>query len=153
MENKYFFFYDGCLSNWYMESFIVDGIKYNCGEQYLMYQKAITFNDNETAGRILKERYPANQKNLGREVKNFIPEIWDNVKYNLLKEGLRLKFLQNEYLKEYLLKHKGFILVEASPTDRIWGIGFEWTNALENIDNWGENLLGKILTELSNEIE
>ena len=40
-----------------------------------------------------------------------------------MKEGLVLKFSQDEDLKEYLLNTKDKILVEASPYDSIWGIG------------------------------
>jgi ribA/ribD-fused uncharacterized protein len=153
MKITYIFFWDGMFSNWYESPFTVDGTTFNCGEQYMMYQKAITFNDADTADRILQARHPREHKALGREVKNFNSKKWDEVKYSLVKSGLREKFLQNEKLKAYLLKHKGCTMVEASPYDRIWGIGFNAGSAMENIDRWGENLLGKILTELANEIE
>jgi hypothetical protein len=86
-------------------------------------------------------------------VKNFNKEYWDSVSYDLVKKGLREKFTQNEDLKNYIKKHKGYQIVEASPYDRIWGIGYDSDHAMANIDNWGENRLGKILTDLSNEIE
>jgi ribA/ribD-fused uncharacterized protein len=125
---------------------------FNCGEQYMMYQKAITFGDNETANKILKELSPRKQKELGRQVKNFNPKVWDSLKYIIVKNGLTEKFNQNPEFKDYLLKYKGYVLVEASPYDRIWGIGFYDYEAIQNIDNWGENLLGKILTELAMEL-
>jgi len=149
---KYKFFWGGIFSNWYVSDFVVDGITYNCGEQYMMHQKALFFNDIETANEILKEIVPAFQKKLGRKVKNFDEKKWDKVKYKIVKNGLREKFTQNFYAKSQLLKFKDYQFVEASPEDRIWGIGYLSSNALENIDNWGENLLGKILTELSQEI-
>ena len=124
---------------------------FNCSEQAMMYYKALAFLDTETARKILQERHPRNQKAHGRNVKNFDPQIWDDIKYNIVKKILIAKFEVPEF-REELLKHKGKIFVEASPTDAIWGIGFSETDALSNIDNWGENLLGKILTELSNEI-
>jgi ribA/ribD-fused uncharacterized protein len=71
--------------------------------------------------------------------------------YELVKKGLREKFSQNIELKKILLSHKQFVIVEASPFDRIWGIGYGNKDAINNINNWGENLLGKILTELANE--
>ena len=80
-------------------------------------------------------------------------KIWDKIKYDLVKIGLYNRFTQDLVAKEELLKHKGKIFVEASPYDRIWGIGYTKEEAIDNIDNWGENLLGKILTELSNEIK
>lgn len=152
MNNKYKFFFKSKLGNWNITDFRVDGIRFNCGEQYMMYCKAMLFNDTETAFEIMYESEPMNHKDLGRKVKNFNPVVWDENKYDLVKTGLRAKFSQNPELKEYLLKFKGQIFVEASPFDRVWGIGYDADHALENINNWGENLLGKILTELSNEL-
>ena len=149
------FFWGGMFSNWYIsdDQFTVDGITYNCGEQYMMYQKAMTFNDKETAKKILDEIVPSEQKKLGRLVKNYNDSTWNRVRYNIVKRGLFAKFSQNENLKEYLLKYKGYQIVEASPYDRIWGIGYYEQDAINNINNWGENLLGKILTELAQEIK
>ena len=152
---NYMFFWGGMFSNWYIsdDQFTVDGITYNCGEQYMMYQKAMTFNDKETAKKILDEIVPSEQKKLGRLVKNYHDSTWNRVRYNIVKRGLFAKFSQNENLKEYLLKYKGYQIVEASPYDRIWGIGYYEQDAINNINNWGENLLGKILTELAQEIK
>ena len=152
---NYMFFWGGMFSNWYIsdDQFTVDGITYNCGEQYMMYQKAMTFNDKETAKKILDEIVPSEQKKLGRLVKNYNDSTWNRVRYNIVKRGLFAKFSQNENLKEYLLKYKGYQIVEASPYDRIWGIGYYEQDAINNINNWGENLLGKILTELAQEIK
>lgn len=149
---KYMFFWNGIFSNWHESNFEVNGVKYNCGEQYMMHQKAITFNDKEIADKILREYSPRRQKQLGREVRNFNSNQWDLIKYELVKKGLREKFNQNPKLKKYLLKYKNFQIVEASPEDRIWGIGFYDNEAIQNIQNWGENLLGKILTELAAEL-
>lgn len=147
----YSFFWGGIFSNWCPSNFVVDGIKYNCGEQYMMYQKAITFNDLENAQKILETNSPRIQKAIGRVIKNFDQKKWDEVKYELVKKGLREKFNQNPQYKRFLLNHKDCIIVEASPEDRIWGIGYDEFEAEHHMDDWGENLLGKILTELANE--
>jgi hypothetical protein len=152
MKTKYKFFWNGKFSNWHPSEFVIDGITFNCGEQMMMYKKAILFNDFETAEKILAEPHPRNQKKLGREVKNFNKLTWDDMCYDLVKDGLREKFNQNPDLKEYLLKYKGYTIVEASPEDAIWGIGFGEWEALDQIDNWGKNYLGKICTELANEL-
>jgi ribA/ribD-fused uncharacterized protein len=68
-----------------------------------------------------------------------------------VKKGLREKFSQNKDLKNFLLSYREFIIVEASPYDRIWGIGYDDRSAINNIKDWGENLLGRILNELVNE--
>ena len=149
---KYKFFWGGIFSNWYPSEFVIDDIKYSSGENFMMYQKAMLFNDTEIAALILAEPNPRNQKALGRKVKNFIPEKWSEVCYDLVKDGLRQKFLQNRELLTYLKQYKDYVIVEASPEDRIWGIGYDSENALANINNWGTNLLGKMLTELSNEL-
>jgi hypothetical protein len=149
---QYCLFYNGGFSNWHKSKFTVDGVEYNCGEQYMMHCKAIFFNDFETAQKIMATEKPSEQKALGREIKNFNSAGWDKVKYDLVKTGLREKFLQNENLKDLLMKYRGCIFVEASPYDRIWGIGYDEVEAMENMENWGLNLLGKILTELSNEL-
>ena len=150
---KYAFFWDGVFSNWHPSDFSVGGVWYNCGEQYMMHQKALTFNDEFSALKVLKQQSPSRQKQIGREVVGFIDSYWNVVKYNLVKVGLREKFSQNPALLEYLRCYKGFTVVEASPEDRVWGIGFYEQYAIENFDNWGENLLGKIITELADELE
>lgn len=72
-----------------------------------------------------------------------------------MKLAVSNKFHQNENLKKQLLdtKYDGKIFVEASPYDKIWGIGYKESEAEKNVDNWGENLLGKILTELRNQLK
>jgi ribA/ribD-fused uncharacterized protein len=89
---KYKFFWGGIFSNWYISDFIVDGITYNCGEQYMMYQKAIFFNDIKTANKILEEVVPNEQKKLGRQVKNYSDSKWSKVRYDIVKKGLKEKF-------------------------------------------------------------
>lgn len=152
MKHNYYFFWKAKIGNWTPSIFCVDGITFNCGEQYMMYKKAMLFSDFSMAEKILKESDPKTIKSLGRKVHNFNSEIWDKYKYQIVKYGLKERFIQDLVAKEALLKYKGKMFVEASPYDRIWGIGYDKDSALDNIDNWGENLLGKILTELSNEI-
>jgi ribA/ribD-fused uncharacterized protein len=155
MEKKYKFFWGGIFSNWYTgynEMFCVDNVTFISGEQYMMFKKAMFFEDVDVATEILLETDPRKQKALGRTVKNFVPEKWSEVCYEIVKKGIREKFAQNPRLLKYLLEYKGYEIVEASPEDRIWGIGFDEEHAMKNIDNWGTNYLGKILTELSNEL-
>lgn len=148
---KYHFFWKSKLSNWTTSYFTVNNIKYCCGEQYMMHSKAILFKDFEIASKILLETNPRIIKGLGRLVKNFNNKIWNDKKYEIVKYGLQKRFEQDSEFHNELLKYKSKILVEASPYDRIWGIGYSKEHALDNIANWGENLLGKILTEICNE--
>lgn len=148
MNKKYTFFWKGPLSNWHESPFILDNIKFNCGEQYMMYSKAKLFNDNIIAERILLTKNPKIQKSLGRQIKNFNNEIWDKECQNIMIKGLKVKFIQNPKCLDILYEVRNTILVEASPFDRIWGIGFDARDAMKNIDNWGENKLGKILNQV-----
>lgn len=149
----YYLFWNGVLSNWFPSKFTIDGMEFNCGEQYMMYMKAMTFKDLTTADEIMATDQPRKQKELGRQVKNYNNETWAEVRYDIVKEGLRQKFLQNEKLLDFLKGLKGVIIVEASPYDRIWGVGYAEDKALANIKDWGENLLGKVLMDITKEIE
>jgi len=152
MAIKYKFFWGGYFSNWYPSEFIVDGIKFNCGEQYMMYQKAKLFGDTNSMNAILISDSPKEQKGLGRGVKNFKADIWDEQRFGLIKIGLKEKFKQDDLFLKELLKYKGYQFVEASPFDNIWGIGYDEKNALSHMNNWGQNLLGKMLTEICEEL-
>lgn len=146
------FFWNGPFSNWHPSPFTINGMDFNCEEQHMMYWKAITFGDHDTATRIMETNQPAIQKALGRKVKNFDPEKWLNVGSDIVYKGLKAKFLQNPKLFAELKKGYGTTFVEASPVDRIWGIGYSEADALENYEDWGINILGNLLTKLSKEL-
>ncbi|KAI6171212.1 DUF1768 domain-containing protein [Aphelenchoides bicaudatus] len=141
------------FSNFYRTQFTVDGNKFYSSEQYFMYLKALQFSDNESAQKLLSERDPPKCKAIGRSVKNFDESVWNRESYEAMVKAIRAKFSQNQDLKEYLLATGTAILVEASPYDRIWGIGMAESD--ENINNpnkWnGQNLLGKALMQVRDE--
>ena len=117
-----------------------------------MSQKALLFSDPEIARSILEVKSTEKQamasvKALGRKVQNFDDAVWKKHRERIVLEGTLLKFRQNEELKEKLLETGEKTIVEASPRDRIWGIGFGEKNALGRHNKWGENLLGKVLME------
>jgi ribA/ribD-fused uncharacterized protein len=122
----------------------IDGIGYNCCEQYMMHQKALTFGDTETAELVMKTENPKDQKALGRQVKNFDKAKWDTVSIGIVFKGNYAKFNQNVELGDELLATGNKILVEASPYDTIWGIGMgEKEPGINDPANWkGLNLLG-----------
>ena len=43
VTDKFVLFWNGIYSNWERSPFVWNGIKFNCGEQYMMYQKAQMF--------------------------------------------------------------------------------------------------------------
>ena len=95
---------NGYLSNWYLSEFNINGIKYSSMEQYMMYQKAICFNDKETSQKILQTDNVGKIKALGREVKNYNDTVWNGLRQIVVYDGLLEKFRQNNELREKLLK-------------------------------------------------
>ncbi|WP_250629693.1 NADAR family protein [Aureibaculum algae] len=155
LKEEYYFFYETKhpFSQWNKSEFQIDGLTFNSAEQYMMYGKAKLFDDNKIADKIMASNNVREQKSLGREVKNFDLEIWTRNAIDIVYKGNKAKFEQNIDYLELLLSTKGKTLVEASPTDKVWGIGLtaDDTDA-NNILKWkGTNWLGIVLTELRQE--
>lgn len=141
------------FSNWYESKMNIDGIEYDTVEKYMMAMKAKLFGDFEVQKEIMKTTHQAKIKALGRKVRNFDPVIWDNHKYQIVYKGNYEKFTQHQDLKERLLSTGDAILVEASPYDKVWGIGSNDPKVIADESLWkGENLLGKILMEVRDDI-
>lgn len=140
-----------CMSQWFDDetSFVVDGIRYQTAEHWMMAEKARLFDDPEMVERILASNSAAKAKKLGRMVHNFDSEKWDANAFEIVKQGSIHKFGQNPLLKEYLLQTGSRVLVEASPLDPIWGIGLARDHEhAEQPAFWkGRNLLGFALME------
>ena len=159
-EPVYFWNPDGTwqefLSPWYACKFEdAEGVQYRSEEMYMMYQKAIKFHDKETAKKIMKAETPKEQKDLGRQVKNFNSKVWNECKEAIVEQGNYLKFTQgkvtssDEALRARLLVTGDRELVEASPEDRLWGIGFSAEDAPQTPrEDWGQNLCGRILMKV-----
>lgn len=157
VTDKHVFFWGDFPSNWYPCHFTVerDGktLEFFNSEQYFMWMKAITFGDEKTAEKILKRgNNPKTAKALGREVKNYDDKQWDKIRYDIMVAANYFKYSQNEEFKEALLNPEfdGKHFVEASPYDKIWGVGLGEDNPLvDDETNWkGTNLLGKALDEV-----
>lgn len=151
---KYTFFWGGPFSQWYLCNFSIRGIVYNCAEQFMMTQKALLFEDYDIVAKIRASKSPKEQKALGRKVRGFSVEKWDEYCMDIVYRGNWEKFTQNPELEKILLDTEGTILVEASPYDKIWGIGLDENNPLAyNKETWkGENRLGNILTQVRDNI-
>ena len=133
-----------CLSQWYPCQFEADGVTYTSAEQYMMAEKARLFGDEEIRAEILNTSDPRKCKALGRKVRNFDKAVWNKEKEHIVRKGNTKKFLQNSALRSFLLSTGDKVLVEASPTDRVWGIGLGKNNpdALDPQKWRGQNLLG-----------
>lgn len=160
--NNTTFFYKGELSQWFggfknqNSDFYYNGKKYNCAEQWMMAQKACLFQDFESETKIRATENPREQQKIGRSVKNYSQSIWDAHKEQIVFYGNLLKFSQNPHLRKILI-NCGDELVEASPIDKVWGIGIGMDNITEehcDSKNWGgQNLLGKVLTKVKSSLK
>jgi len=112
-----------CLSQWYPASFRIDGVLYKTAEHYMMAKKALLFGAEETAKQIVDCDHPGEAKHLGRTVPNFDESVWKRNRSDIVVAGNVAKFSQSKELNEYLRQTGERVLVEASPVDRIWGIG------------------------------
>lgn len=147
LEERRIFFWGGMFSQWANCKFTDPSYnkEFNCAEQYMMYGKALTFQDGVAMRAVMEEKDPRNQKAIGRTIIGYDDEIWKEVRFDIVKRGNYFKFTQNPAWKELLIFTDGYELVEASPYDKIWGVGLGEDNPLIlDPANWeGENLLGK----------
>lgn len=159
ITKNYLFFWKEWPSQWKRESFreVIDdvSIQFKSCEHYMMYRKATLFPGNEEITKqILETEHPSDVKRFGRMVKNFDSFVWDSLKWDVVYRGNYLRFTQNPASMKKLLETGNVTLVEASPYDRIWGIGMGEDDCnLMNVHEWGENLLGKILTQLREDLK
>ncbi|MFF9782677.1 hypothetical protein YWIDRAFT_02769 [Streptomyces sp. SceaMP-e96] len=112
-----------CFSQWWPAPFTVGGVRYATAEHWMMAGKARLFHDAEAERRAIAATHPKQAKDAGRRVRGFDEETWQRHRFGLVVEGSVQKFGQDAALREYLLGTNSRVLVEASPLDRIWGIG------------------------------
>ena len=139
-----------CLSQWYPSTFRGDdGTGFASAEHYMMWRKALLFDDAEVAAEVLAARTPAEVLGLGRRVRGFDDGSWTAHRWEIVVTGSVLKFGQDPALRDYLLSTRNRVLVEASPLDRIWGIGLAADSEhAQDPARWrGLNLLGFALME------
>ena len=143
-----------CLSQWWEQAFEIEDAIYPTAEHWMMAAKARLFEDQEIHEKILKAKHPHEAKKLGRQVRNFNQQLWEAHRYQIVLQGNLHKFEQNDPLKTYLLNTGNSIIVEASPVDKIWGIGLKGDDSrAQNMDKWkGLNLLGFALMEVRDKL-
>ncbi|MBX9395664.1 NADAR family protein [Streptomyces sp. TRM72054] len=138
-----------CLSQWWPSPFTVDGVEYATAEHWMMAGKARLFDDAEAERRVLAAGHPAEAKKAGRLVRGFDEAVWERERFGIVAEGSVHKFAAHADLREFLLGTGERVLVEASPVDRVWGIGLAADDeAASDPERWrGPNLLGFALME------
>ncbi|GHF73842.1 hypothetical protein GCM10010218_63790 [Streptomyces mashuensis] len=139
----------GCFSQWWPAPFPADGKVYATAEHWMMAGKARLFGDAEAEERVLAAGHPKQAKDIGRTVRGFDDEVWRRHRFALVVEGSVHKFGHHPELRDYLLGTGDRVLVEASPLDRVWGIGLAADDErAQDPARWqGLNLLGFALME------
>lgn len=134
-------------SNFYYTDFEYKGYKVTSSEQAFMLEKALMF-DNSMVKAILATTNPMEIKKLGRKVKNYNEVKWNEVRFGIMVDILCAKF-SVEPLKSQLLSTGDELMVEASPTDKIWGAGLALGDPRLNYPKYypGKNLLGQALMD------
>jgi ribA/ribD-fused uncharacterized protein len=156
--SNYTFFWqtESPFSNWHPAKYTCNEINFNCSEQGVMYDKALLFGDIEVAKNVLKcsVSEQGKMKSLGRKVNHFKENTWKKYRVEIYTKHCKAKFTQNEHLKQKLIETRNTTLVEASPNDKIWGIGLHERDAKKtHPSKWpGTNLLGQLLTKIRDDV-
>jgi ribA/ribD-fused uncharacterized protein len=147
IKGNFLFFWGGTYSQWCPSKFTIDGVEYNCCEQYMMAKKALIFKDMEAYQEIMASSSPKEQKAIGRRVKNFNAEVWSVISREVVYQANYAKFTQNPHMREELMATGDLEIVEASPEDKIWGIGLHETDprAWDKSTWQGTNWLGEAI--------
>lgn len=130
----------------------MDGEKFPTVEHYFQAMKAKEFKDDEIYNKILKSKTPKAAKAAGKHVKNFVTEVWDAKRDEIMERAIRAKFVQHPELRKELQATGEKIIGEADPRDTYWGIGTSMDLEKAKFPSkWrGQNKLGKILMALRN---
>ena len=148
-QNGFVLFWGGPFSQWYPHKMVIDDKEYVTCEQYMMAMKASTFGDKEALDAIMATKDPKKQKAIGRTVKNFNPQIWEKICRDVVFRANLAKF-QDPELKKFLFSFGNEEIVEASPYDKIWGIGLSEDDprAMDKSQWQGTNWLGEAIMQV-----
>lgn len=141
-------------SNFHPSKFSLEGHVFHWSEQAFMWLKALQFGDAKIADALLAQTpynsSPLECKRLGRQVTPFDEVVWNERGLEAMRRVVAAKFAQNPHLARQLLDTGDRVLAEASPYDRIWGIGWgESDREAQDVSRWkGRNLLGQVLMEV-----
>ena len=154
VTDTHIYFWSGIYSQWELVPIWIDGIKYNCNEQYMMAEKARLFKDAAALEGIMSTRYPAEQKAFGRKVVGFNDAEWHQISRLVVYRANLAKFTHHADTLKELLATGNKVIVEASPQDKIWGIGLHFTDdrCLDESKGEGKNWLGEAIMQVRSDI-
>ncbi|WP_277559809.1 NADAR family protein [Acinetobacter beijerinckii] len=143
-----------CFSQWFPSPFKQNGVEYLTAEHYMMTQKAKLFNDDEIFNQLLKVKHPNEAKQLGRKIQHYDEQLWQKKRFDIVVQANLVKFSHYSELGDFLLATHDRILVEASPVDKIWGIGMAQDHEhIQEPSQWqGLNLLGFALMQVRSKL-
>jgi ribA/ribD-fused uncharacterized protein len=143
------------LSNMSEHRIDVDGTQFPTVEHYFQAMKAKEFKDDEIYEKIIKAKTAKAAKALGKKVKNFVKEVWDSKKDDIMRTGIRTKFVQHPELRKQLQETGERMIGEADARNTYWGIGTSMTSEKsKHPEKWrGQNRIGKILMDLREEFK
>lgn len=149
-KEDFILFWGGTYSQWMPSEFEIEGVYYNTAEQYMMAKKALLFNDFDAHREIMLESSPALQKAIGKTVRCFDKVKWETYCRKYVYDANYAKFTQNPKMYDELMGSGTKEIVEASPEDKIWGIGLHSTNPLAwDKSTWqGTNWLGEAIMQV-----
>ena len=150
MAEAFTFFWKSPLSQWQRSPFVVGGVAFTHAEQFMMYAKALLFGDRDAAAAVLDAPTPREQQAIGRAVRGYDEAVWVLFREGVVYQANYARFSQNPDQRELLFATRGTTLVEASPHDRVWGIGLAADDPrASDRSQWrGLNLLGQALTQV-----
>lgn len=131
-SGKYFF-----LSNYYEAPILYDGLVFMNNEAAFQAAKCI----NRESKLDFMSLRPNEAKRKGRRVE--LRRDWEEIKYDIMYNICRAKFMQNQDLKQRLIDTGDEYLEEGNDWgDTIWG----------TVHGIGQNNLGKILMKVRDEL-
>jgi len=128
----------GEFSNFWYSPIYVLGVEYKTVEHYFQSMK---FLDRETSEYIQSVSTPHLAAKRGRDRTLPLRKDWEDIKVDVMCQGIRYKFDQHPKLRDLLISTEDYTLIEDSPYDYFWGVGENKT---------GKNMLGILLMELRN---
>jgi len=126
----------GCFSNFSPHGFELDGFYWPTSEHYFQAQK---FPGTPHLDQIRQVKTPRDAAKMGRDRKRPLRPDWNQVKDEIMRQGVLKKFETHSDIREVLLSTGDELIVENSPVDYYWGCG---------ADGSGKNMLGLILMEV-----